>query len=334
MTSAPPAPDRPTARVVLVNWRQPELTIRAARSIEPQLRSGDRLVVVDNGSGDSSVETLRVAGLDVMAAPGNRGFGAGVNTGAAGMTEEALVLLNNDAVAEDGFLDALVAPLGSTVEPRIGATTALLLLSGRWRPAAPREDALIAADGARWTRTDDESGTVLVNSTGNILDRAGNGQDRDWLVPLERLRAEPEVFGLCGGACAIAVEAWKALGGMREDLFMYYEDTDLSWRLRETGWTIRFVEDAVARHDHAASSGTRSEMFRRVNARNRILVAVEHAPAGVVLRAIARSTARAARAGWRGPVAAGVAEGLRGVPRALQARRSRSRLSAAGRAGA
>ena len=103
---------RPSARVVVVNWRQAELTIRAARSIREQLGDGDVLVVVDNASGDGSAERLRREGLTVVESSENRGFGAGVNIGARGMVEDVLVLLNNDAVAEPGFLEALLAPLG------------------------------------------------------------------------------------------------------------------------------------------------------------------------------------------------------------------------------
>ena len=76
---------RPTARVVIVNWRRPELTIRAARSITQQLESEDALVVVDNASGDDSAERLRQAGLTVVQSSENLGFGAGVNLGARGM---------------------------------------------------------------------------------------------------------------------------------------------------------------------------------------------------------------------------------------------------------
>ena len=149
----PPALARPSARVVLVNWKNAPLTLRAARSVAVQLAPGDRLVLVDNGSADGSLAALRaeVPGLlalvgtrsprggaaqhgqiEVVDARENGGFGAGVMAGAQAMTEDALVLLNNDATARDGFLDALLAPLS---DPDVGATTALLLLAGRYRPA-------------------------------------------------------------------------------------------------------------------------------------------------------------------------------------------------------
>lgn len=326
-----PTSVRPTVRVVIVNWRQPNLTLRACDSIRVQLHDGDRLVVVDNASQDGSTAILRDAGLDVLETTENLGFGVGVNAGAADLDEDVLVLLNNDAVANPGFLDALAAPLGSDGDPSLAATTALILLAGRWRPAGVKEPGarfLTGLDGHRWARVSTEAeargeGEVLVNSTGNLVDRSGNGYDRDWLVPADRLAAPPEVFGLCGGACAIRRNVWEQLGGFREDLFMYYEDTDLSWRMREAGYRVEFVADAVVCHEHAASSGEHSPMFVRVNTRNRILVAAEHAPWQVTTRALARTTVRAARAGFRGPVAQGLRQATAGLPDAVRRRRQR-----------
>ena len=259
------------------------------------------------------------ARVSLVNAGTNDGFGAGVMAGAAGLSEDAVVLLNNDATVRDGFLDALLAPLSEAV----GATTALILLTGTWRPSTPSDtEFLVARDGSRWTRVadGDSGGQVLINSTGNEVDHAGNGYDRSWLDPANSPLPAPEVFGLCGGACAIDADAWRAVGGVRTDLFMYYEDTDLSYKLREAGYEVRFVAGAVVDHEHAASSGTSSPMFLRVNARNRIIVAAQHAPWGVVARAIARSIARAVRSGGRGPVARGVLQGLIALPRALRHR--------------
>ena len=331
---------RPSARVVIVNWRRPELTIRAARSITGQLGGGDTLVVVDNASGDDSIERMTRAGLTVVQSSRNLGFGAGVNLGARGMCEDVLVLINNDAVAEPGFLEAILAPLSdppaapeptqpgsprTTSNSAPAAATARILLAGRWKPAGPDQEALVSPRTGRWVRVSNEAaargeGEVLVNSTGNLVDASGNGYDRDWLVPAEQEHSPSEVFGLCGGACAIRREAWQALGGFREDLFMYYEDTDLSWRLREHGWRVVYVREAVVRHEHASSSGTGSPMFIRVNARNRILVAAAHSPARVVVQALARTLVRGLRGPRRGPVMTGLAQALAGLPGELRRR--------------
>ena len=322
-----------SCRVILVNWKNAPLTLRAAHSIAPQMGEGDHLVIVDNGSDDDSLTVLREglsmlrgaadpARVSLVNAGTNDGFGAGVMAGAAGLSEEAVVLLNNDATVRDGFLDALLAPLGEAV----GATTALILLTGTWRPSTPSdEEFLVARDGSRWTRVTDAQGggQVLINSTGNEVDNAGNGYDRSWLDPADSPLPAPEVFGLCGGACAIDADAWRAVGGVRTDLFMYYEDTDLSYKLHEAGYSVRFVREAVVDHEHAASSDATSPMFTRVNARNRLIVAAEHAAWSVVANALARSIVRAAREGFRGPAAHGIAQGIAAIPAALRRRHAR-----------
>ena len=109
---------------------------------------------------------------------------------------------------------------------------------------------------------------------------------------------------------------------------MYYEDTDLSWRLRERGWRVVYVREAVAHHEHASSSGTDSPMFIRVNVRNRILTAAAHSPAPVVMQALARTLVRTLRGPQRGPVMTGLAQAVAGLPRELRRRtRGRARRS-------
>ncbi len=302
------------ARVVIVNWQNAPLTLRAAQSIDRQMRPGDRLLLVDNGSGDGSARVLAAAGYEVVALSNNIGFGGGVNAGARGMDEDALVLLNNDAIACDGFLEAILAPMESVEGRQIGATTGRILLSGRWEPADPAtRDALVNRDGARWRRTE-RGGRELINSTGNLVDASGNGYDRDFLAPADGPDADPEVFGLCGGACAIRREAWDQVGPFREDLFMYYEDTELSWRLREAGWSVQYVSGAVTRHDHAASSGTQSPLFIRCNVRNRILVAALHGPSSMVRRAFSRTLIHVLRGPGRLNTAVGLIGAMRDLP--------------------
>ena len=85
-----------SARVILVNWKNAPLTLRAAHSIAPQMGEGDHLVIVDNGSDDDSLTVLREglgelrgaanhARVTLVNAGTNDGFGAGVMAGAAGL---------------------------------------------------------------------------------------------------------------------------------------------------------------------------------------------------------------------------------------------------------
>lgn len=370
---------RKSVRVVIVNWRTPLLTERAARSLWPQLQAGDELVVVDNASAsadprDNSLAHLRRLGAKLgSAGPArfglvqsrrNGGFGYGVNLGARNLRQDALVLLNSDAYALEGFVDALTTPLGHDL---VEATTARLLLEGRWRlvddgakPASPQAPGgvgpdspsavgldspglapsdpgveaqaepaagapqstgsaqLRGLDGGLWVS--DPNGVELINSTGNLVDACGNGYDRSWLAPAKQEHDSPEVFGICGGACAISAHAWRQLGGMRQDLFMYYEDTDFSYRLRRAGYRVQYVRQAQARHAHAASSNSASEAFTTWNTRNRLRVAARYAPASVAARALVNTGGRMLLGPQRQARAQGLVQALAHAPQDLYAR--------------
>lgn len=348
---------RKSVRVVIVNWRTPLLTERAARSLWPQLQAGDELVVVDNASAsadphDNSLAHLRQLGAQLgSAGPArfglvqsrrNGGFGYGVNLGARNLRQDALVLLNSDAYALEGFVDALTAPLGHDL---VEATTARLLLEGRWRlvgdgaePPSPQAPGGVEAqtepttgathstgsaqlrglDGGIWVS--DPSGVELINSTGNVVDACGNGYDRSWLAPAKQEHDSPEVFGICGGACAISARAWRQLGGMRQDLFMYYEDTDFSYRLRRAGYRVQYVRQAQARHAHAASSDSASAAFTTWNTRNRLRVATRYAPASVAARALVNTGGRMLLGPQRQARAQGLVQALAHAPQDLYAR--------------
>lgn len=348
---------RKSVRVVIVNWRTPLLTERAARSLWPQLQAGDELVMVDNASAsadphDNSLAHLRQLGAQLgSAGPArfglvqsrrNGGFGYGVNLGARNLRQDALVLLNSDAYALEGFVDALTAPLGHDL---VEATTARLLLEGRWRlvddgakPPNPQAPSAVEAqtaptagathstgsaqlrglDGGIWVS--DPSGVELINSTGNVVDVCGNGHDRSWLAPAKQEHDSPEVFGICGGACAISARAWRQLGGMRQDLFMYYEDTDFSYRLRRAGYRVQYVRQAQARHAHAASSDSASAAFTTWNTRNRLRVAARYAPASVAARALVNTGGRILLGPQRQARAQGLVQALAHAPQDLYAR--------------
>lgn len=326
----------PTVAVVVVNWNGADVLPSCLDSLERTGvlgRPDVEVVLVDNASTDGSADAaaVRHPGLVVLRRPENAGFAAGVNTAVATVDADVVVLLNNDAEVEDGWLDALLAPLVEA--PDVGAVTGRVVLAGRWSPAPPDDPtALVAADGGRWRRADATGGSLLLNSTGNEVTLSGNGRDRDWLRPLDDGPAPTTVFGLNGGNAALRRAALDAVGVLDPSLFMYYEDTDLSWRLRRGGWQVVHAHDAVTVHRHASSSGTRTAFFHVHNARNRLVVALRHAPWPVVARAWARTLARAARGPDRGRTVRALAEACARVPAELSVRRAVDRAAVVGRA--
>ena len=79
-----------------------------------------------------------------------------------------------------------------------------------------------------------------------------------------------------------------AVGWFDDDFFMYYEDTDLSWRIRSRGYTIRYQPDAVLRHIHAASSKEWSPLWVYHVDRNRLLMLTKDASARMAVGAVVR----------------------------------------------
>jgi len=129
----------------------------------------------------------------------------------------------------------------------------------------------------------------VVNNAGSIVLTAGYGADRGFQeVDAGQYDTAEEVFALCGCAVALRTEAGRAVGWFDEDFFLYYEDTDLSWRLRAAGWAIRYEPCAVVRHVHAASSVEWSPTFVFHTDRNRLLMLVKNAPARRALFEVGR----------------------------------------------
>lgn len=260
--------DEPDATVVIVDWNEPEVTLEAVRSVLAQEGPSFEVIVVDNGS-DSTADghpAAALPGVRVQRLPENLGFAGGANAGIAAANGRAIVLLNNDARLEPGALRALLNPLE---DREVGAVTALITLSG--------------------------TNPVVVNSTGGEVTRSGNGRDRDWALPLVDLAREPgAVPAFSGGAVALRPEAIADVGGpFDERFFMYYEDTELSWRMRGRGWRIHYAPDARVAHRHAHSSGAGSDFFLTLNERNRLRFAMMHGTTEVIVRATWRTLAGA-----------------------------------------
>ncbi|MGY1605492.1 glycosyltransferase family 2 protein [Geodermatophilus sp. SYSU D00815] len=318
--------------VVVVNWNGGALLLECLRSLAGDAagRSDVELVLVDNASQDGSVEQAQqlVAGLRVVRRPTNEGFAAGANAGIRASTGDFVVLVNNDARVEPGFLEAVVAPMVEPGGEDVAAVTGRVLLAGRFRPAppgTPPEEGLTAADGRRWVRTGGEDGVRLVNSTGNVVTASGNGRDRDWLAADDGPAAPADVFGFNGGCVALRRRALDEVGLFDERLFMYYEDTELSWRLRRAGWRIVHAPRARTVHRHAASSGTATAFFQVHNTRNRLVVAAAQAPWPVLVRALVRTLARLVRGPHRGRTGRALLQAAAMAPAALATRRATDR---------
>ena len=147
--------------------------------------------------------------------------------------------------------------------------------------------------GAAWTRVRVpfwQRPFSVVNNAGGVVIEDGFGADRGYLqVDDGRFDQPCEVFNWCGGGVLLRPAYLQHVGLLDERFFLYYEDTDLSWRGQHLGWRYRYVPRSVVRHLHAASSGESSTTFQFYVERNRLLALTKNAPAGLALRSVVGS---------------------------------------------
>jgi len=239
-------------------------------AIAQQVDATFDVIVVDNASPDGSADEAEGRpGVELVRNARNVGFGAACNQAAQLASGRHLAFLNYDSVPEPGWLAALVRVADAT--PDVGAVQGVVLLPGGG-----------------------------VNTAGNRQHFLGFS----WAPAQERApEGLPYEIAAGSGASLLVPRArFEQVGGFWDELFLYVEDTDLSWRLRLAGLRILACPDA--RSLHAYEFGRNREKFFHLE-RNRILMLganyetatlVRIAP--LLLATEAALLAVAARGGW------------------------------------
>ena len=252
---------------VVVHYRARPHAERAVRALLSGTRVPDRVVIVDNRSGDGSADVLRDSfpDVEVVEAAANLGAAAGMNFGARRLLAAGIdgVLL---VTADCAVAASAVALLESRLQaaPTLGAAGPLL-----GRSSAPSE--VFSAGGFVDRRTWDP---WHVRDPTRVEQWAGAApRPRDWL----------------DGACVLVrAEAFRQVGFLDEHYFHYFDDVDHHLRLRSGGWGVECVPAAVAWQEPG-------RVVRELWVRNRLRFLARHAPR----RVLARELVRQARYGIR-----------------------------------
>ena len=216
--------------VVIPNWNGIDDLPGCINSLLAQSQP-HRIIVVENGSSDGSLEFLQreYPQVELIVHRKNKGFAGGVNAGirkSLADDDDFVALFNNDAVADKDWLKQLVNDL------------------------AVNEDAGIAT-------------CKIVDSLGEHMDSTGECYT-SWGLSYPRGRGEPvsdkyddrvQVFGASGGASLYRIKMLEKIGLFDEDFFAYYEDVDISFRAQLAGWKVRYVPEAMVYHQIGATSG-------------------------------------------------------------------------------
>lgn len=106
----------PELVLIILNWDSAGDTIECAESLLPQLRATDRIIIVDNGSTDDSLERMqnRFPEIEIIQNPRNLGFQGGMNVGirrAISLNSRWIMLLNSDTIASPTMLETLFSSM-------------------------------------------------------------------------------------------------------------------------------------------------------------------------------------------------------------------------------
>jgi N-acetylglucosaminyl-diphospho-decaprenol L-rhamnosyltransferase len=242
---------------VVVNYEAGPLLLESVRSLLADTSAGGppAVVVADNASTDDSVTTLREALPDValVETGGNLGYAAAANRGIARTETPVVAVCNADVRVRPGAGAALLRRFDA--EPDLAAVgPAVVEPDGTRYPSARR--VVSAADAVG-------HGTLAHVWPGNPYTRRYRQLDADPDRPRD-------VDWVSGAAVWLRRAALDAVGGWDERYFMYVEDVDLCWRLRQAGWRVGFEPAATVVHVHGVS--TARHPYRMIAAHHRSLL--------------------------------------------------------------
>jgi GT2 family glycosyltransferase len=240
---------RPPLSVVIPSHRRADLLRACLASVTRFAPPGTQIVVVDDGSPGEIVSRTAdgLPGVEVVRRPRPGGFCAAANAGIAAATGAVVELLNDDTEVTAGWADAAVRWFA---DPRVGAVAPLVLQD----------------DPARRSR----GLPPLVDSAGDEYDFGGfarkRGHGEQWAVgrgqwavkrPFSLSTVAGPVWGVSATAGFYRRDVLLRAGGFPESFGAYFEDVDLSFRLRRLGYAAWYDPTSVVWHRVSASYGRR-----------------------------------------------------------------------------
>ncbi len=240
-------PDASVAILVL-NWNGWKDTKECLESLRALEHSSTATYVVDNGSTDGSPE--KIASLfpeaKLLRLPQNRGFAGGMNAGVQAALEDGhdfVLGLNNDMTVDPRLLEPLLA--------------------------AAREGKIVPYP------------TIYQAEEPDVIDNLGHRVNLftglTWMVAHGERDPPVSPEADYTELPFLSREALGAVRGWREEYFAFYEDTDLSLRLRKAGWTLLYVPESRVYHRRGRTAGRVHGLVSYYSIRNRLMVVRSHA---------------------------------------------------------
>lgn len=221
--------------IVIVVWNSDKWLPYCLEALARQKHQAFEIVIVDNGSINDITNGLTLDSwqprLTIQRLGTNLGFAVANNIGAQLAKGEWIVLLNADAYPEPDWLENLLKAAEQNPQYNFFSSRQIQFNDPHLLDGAGDE---YHVSGLAWRR--------FYN---HVETKYGLEQD--------------EVFSACAAAAMYRREDFLRVGGFDEDYFSYFEDVDLSFRLRLAGGRCLYVPNAVVHHVGSASTGKLSD---------------------------------------------------------------------------
>ncbi|MCX7927437.1 MAG: glycosyltransferase family 2 protein [Candidatus Omnitrophica bacterium] len=241
--------------VIIINYNGCDLLKECLSSVTAQSYAPIEIIVVDNGSVDSSVEFLRnnYPQVKLILNKENLGFAEAANQGILKAKGEFIALLNNDACADPHWISSLVKVM--LENPQIGSCASKLI---------------------------NYNDHKIIDAVGLLLHRAGFAKSRaHQQVDSGQFDIIEEVFACHGAAAFYRKKMLEEIGLFDADYFAYNEEFDLGLRAQLAGFRCLYVPQAVVYHQGGKTRAKQDEEFRLYHMeRNRLWTIFKDWPIG------------------------------------------------------
>jgi len=233
---------------IIVNHNGKELLKKGIPSLISTYQPSLDVCVVDNNSSDESISFLEkeYPEVKIVKSEKNLGYGKAHNLALSKYHDyHYYIFMNNDLTLEPDWLSNLLEVIH--IKQEVGAVGPKILLAKK------------------------RDGKYVINSAGLEIDNHYMAYDRyEGEYDDEKYSQTEKVDGICGAVMLIPREVLDKIGGFNPKMFLYYEDVDLSLRIRDAGYDIYYCGRSVIYHDHMASTKNLSSFKRNwMNMKNR-----------------------------------------------------------------
>ncbi len=254
--------------IVIVNWNGYRYLKDCFDSLRSQTYKNFRIIFVDNGSSDNSVEFVRknYPGTEIIELEKNTGFCFGYNTGMEKALEDEnikfVIVLNNDTKLDEKYIEELAG----CAEKHADAGSVQPKIVNFFEPEK-------------------------IDCAGIYIARDGTARNRGYGRDEKEYNQEMKIFGANGTASLFTREALLKTRYQKGEYFdnshfAFYEDVDLAWRIKSAGFASYYCPHALVHHVHSGTAGKASIMKAYYLHRNYFFTVIKNYPAGRLLKTL------------------------------------------------